>query len=203
MAQNTEIQDHIDAIEDEFNVEVVITGGGRGWTASVDGGAVAKATSKMAALTALYDMLEDMNGGDSTDQDEDPDGEFEGECSDECLSSQSAFCQCKCNGINHGMGAGRKSPAVMVGPKPCKCGCGETTKRTFVPGHDARYHGLVALTKWAKDNGITGSEEELRKAKASAVRKAARERRAAQRKAADARIAAVITTAQADGIVIE
>lgn len=27
--------------------------------------------------------------------------------------------------------------------KPCKCGCGEQVKRTFKPGHDARYNSLL------------------------------------------------------------
>lgn len=28
-------------------------------------------------------------------------------------------------------------------PKVCFCGCGGHTKNKFVPGHDARFHGLV------------------------------------------------------------
>lgn len=32
---------------------------------------------------------------------------------------------------------------TTTAPKVCFCGCGGTTKSKFVPGHDARFHGLA------------------------------------------------------------
>jgi hypothetical protein len=181
-------------ITDDFGTDndLRVTGGGRGWTATTTfrGEQVsATATSKLAAAEALYDRF---TAGDFTeaDADNDPlsdDLDFEGmtegeaaQCVAECVTSIRPFCECRCDGKNHGAMHGASAP-TMLGPKPCKCGCGQTTNRTFVPGHDARYHGLVALREWAEANGQTGTDEELRKAKAAAMRKAARERRAAKR----------------------
>lgn len=176
------IAERIEEIESEHGVSVKVTGGGKGWTANAwkDGEIVqtAKATSKAEAVEVLAAALEESDEDDEAGDIE----EIEG-CADECQSSESAFCQCKCEGMNHGALVGRKAPATMIGPKPCKCGCGELTKRTFVAGHDARYHGLLALRKWAAEQGLTGDDESLRKAKAAAMRKAARERRAEQRAA--------------------
>lgn len=179
VAINEQAQSAIDALE-ALDVEVEVTGGGRGWTATTnvyDSDVSAKATSKVGALEALLALVQ--KRVDEEEGDESNGEEIEG-CGDECQNSSSAFCQCKCGGEGHGAALG-KSGAIMIGSKPCKCGCGESTKRTFVPGHDARYHGLVALREWAKATGTTGSDEDLRKAKAAALRKAARERRAVQR----------------------
>lgn len=174
MAKNNEIQDRIDEIEAEFEVEIEIAGGGRGWTASVDGSASAKGESKMAALALLENSLIDLRDEGDT---KDPDFDLESECSAECQTSTSDYCECKCGGANH---PGLK--VVPVGDKPCKCGCGQTTKRLFVPGHDARYHALEALKVWAAANGIADLDE-AKKAKAAGQRKAARERRAEKRAA--------------------
>lgn len=187
MAQETvgfQISGINNQLTDDFGTDndLEVTGGGRGWTATTtaDGEVYsAKGTSKLGAAEALYQMFKD---GKNVEPDEDIE-EIEG-CADECQSSESDFCRCKCGGINHGALVGRKAPVVQIGKKLCKCGCGETTNRTFVPGHDARFHALEALTAWAEANGVTGTEEQLRKAKAAAVRKAARERRAKQRAAA-------------------
>lgn len=189
-----DIQTLIEEIEETHGVTVEVTGGGKGWKASADGGEEVKATSKAGALEALKAHLDAEM--ESVNEAEDADiEEIEG-CADECQSSTSAFCQCKCDGLNHGALVGRKAPVVQIGKKPCKCGCGETTNRTFVPGHDARFHGLQRLNDWATENGVTGTEEELRKAKAAAVRKAARNRRAQQRAEFAARAEAVAKTIQ-------
>ncbi len=103
-------------------------------------------------------------------------GMTEGEavrCVAECQTSEKDYCECKCLGLNHGIGTGRKSPAIMLGIKRCQCGCGEETLRRFVPGHDARYHAAQK----AKAAGF-GSVEEWRKAN----RKAANDRAAAKRR---------------------
>ena len=193
MAQDRSIAQVIEQIEAEHGVEVEVTGGGKGWKASADGGETYKGTSKIEALLALETALNDgMASVDEAEEDAEIADieEIEG-CAEECQSSESDFCQCKCGGQNHGALVGRKAPAVQIGKKYCKCGCGETTNRTFVPGHDARYHGLQVLFAWAKEQGLTGTEEELRKARAAAVRKVARERRAQQRAEAAAKAEAV------------
>lgn len=80
-------------------------------------------------------------------------------CVGECMAGQSDICECRCDGANHGIANGdflamfRQMPTpaqvaaaqaamrpTMIGPKQCLCGCGGTTQRRFVPGHDARYH---------------------------------------------------------------
>jgi hypothetical protein len=177
------LNEQIEGMVEDFGVEVEVTGGGKGWTAKAEGEDISlniKAASKADAIQLLRVALSDAVAKQDGDEDEIGD-EDEDACSEECQSSTSAFCQCKCGGILHGAMVGNKGKAVMIGDKPCKCGCGQTTKRTFVAGHDAKYHGLVALRAWAKAEGLTGTDEELRKAKAAAMRKAARERRAAKR----------------------
>lgn len=72
-------------------------------------------------------------------------------CAGECMVSKSPVCECECGGSNHGIlvrllsqsvpGTGGKP--IMLGPKPCACGCGGTTNRKYVPGHDARHHAAL------------------------------------------------------------
>lgn len=185
-------------ITDDFGADndLEVTGGGRGWTATttINGKVLsAKGTSKVDAASALYDEAKRLHllSLDLTDEDM-TEGEFE-QCVAECVGSIRPYCECKCDGRNHGAMHGAAAP-VLIGKKECACGCGQTTQRRFVPGHDARYHARIALAEWAKENGVTGSEEELRKAKAAALRKAARERRAAKRAVAKARVEEVIPT---------
>jgi hypothetical protein len=76
-------------------------------------------------------------------------------CSGECLVSEARTCRCECAGTLHGLlwaviGGVRPSP-VVIGPKPCACGCGGITQRKWVPGHDAKAHSR-ALAQ-AKANG--------------------------------------------------
>lgn len=181
---NITAAERIEEIEAEYGVEVEVTGGGKGWTAKAtyEGTDLmsVKLDSKMGVLSLLDNSLQEWANTDEADALAGE--EIEG-CSDECQSSTSNICQCACGGDNHGIGVviANRKPTVVVGEKPCKCGCGQTTKRTFVPGHDARYHGLVALREWAKAEGLTGTDEDLRKAKAASLRKAARVRRAAAR----------------------
>jgi len=195
MAKITEptIAERIEEANEQFGIEIEITGGGKGWKGEfVDETGVthsAAADSKGKVLSLLINEATDLG----LDSDDEPGEEIEG-CSDECQSSTSNICQCACNGDNHGIAGGVTKGIVVVGEKPCKCGCGLTTKRTFVPGHDARYHGLVALRQWAVDNGQTGTDEDLRKAKAASLRKAARERRAAKRAEIESKVAAVVAT---------
>lgn len=156
MAKNMEIAERIEEVETEFDVEITVTGGGRGWTASADGSfggepITAKATSKADAIEALADLLEANRDADTDDAE--PGEEFEG-CSDECQSSTSSVCQCKCDGENHGSALGSKARVVSLGEKPCRCGCGGITKREFVAGHDARFATMEA----AKAAGQTVEE---------------------------------------------
>lgn len=95
-------------------------------------------------------------------------------CNAECMGSQKQYCDCRCGGANHGVGAmaflagiSDGIPAgvfqlklaeirpVQYGPKPCLCGCGETTLRRFVPGHDARYHSRIKREQQAADRGVS------------------------------------------------
>lgn len=170
MAKNTEIAERIEEIEAEFGVEIEITGGGRGWTAT-DGEHTAKATSKADAIEALVALLE-------ADEDNEAEAgeEIEG-CSVECQSSTSTVCQCACDGDNHGTLVGSKARVVSLGEKPCRCGCGGTTKREFVAGHDARF----AVMEAARAAGQTVDEyraaaKTARNSRAAAKR---REKRAA------------------------
>lgn len=183
-------------ITDEYGSDndMEVTGGGRGWTATttIDGTEVsAKGTSKVDAAEALLAEAKRLSllNLDLTDEDM-TEAEFE-QCVAECVGSIRPYCECKCGGQNHGAAHGAAAP-TLIGKKECACGCGEITQRRFVPGHDARYHARIALREWAAENGVTGSEEELRKAKAAALRKAARTRRAAKRaevKANEAKVA--------------
>lgn len=203
-------------ITDDFGSDndLEVTGGGKGWkaTTTVDGEVYfAKGASKLAAAENLYDVIKNRTVAEDDPADVE---EVEG-CAAECQSSESAFCRCACGGANHGALVGRTEPVVLVGDKLCACGCGEFTKRTYVPGHDARHHGLLKLVEWAEANGVlnpnddpTGyTETEIagaRKAKAAAVRKAARERRAKLRAAKDAKVtitAESLAKAEADGTV--
>lgn len=192
-------------ITDEFATDndLEVTGGGKGWTATTtrrDGTvASAKGTSKLGAAEALYDLFK--NGelaGDRLVDNDDLDFEdmSEGEiaqCVAECIDSVTRYCACKCNGRNHGAGAGEaRTFTATLGRKLCLCGCGGETQRQYVPGHDARHHGLIKLRAWATTNGIAGTDEELRKAKAAAARKAARERKAARKAAEAAKVAEVV-----------
>ena len=68
-------------------------------------------------------------------------------CSGECIVSEARTCKCDCRGHNHGIvhalvGGVRPNP-IMIGPKPCACGCGGITQRKYVPGHDARHHSAL------------------------------------------------------------
>lgn len=58
--------------------------------------------------------------------------------------------------------APKREPAVA--DKPCKCGCGEKTSKHFVPGHDARFKGLLL----AIERGKVKKEDVLKKAVISA-----------------------------------
>lgn len=184
-------------ITDDFGADndLEVKGGGRGWTATTTRkGRVltAKGTSKVAAAEALYEEAKRVATLELDLTDEDmTEAEFEN-CVSECVGSPRLFCECKCGGRNHGlMGGVKREEIVLLGEKQCACGCGQTTNRTYVPGHDARHHGLLKLREWATANGQTGTDEELRKAKAAAMRKAARERRAALRAEVKAKAEAV------------
>lgn len=95
-------------------------------------------------------------------------------CNAECMSGTSDLCECRCQGANHGLAglsfltryteantALQRQQAIadarptVLGQKLCKCGCGETTNRTFRPGHDARYHGERLRAKQAADRGVS------------------------------------------------
>lgn len=196
-------------ITDEFGSDndMAVTGGGRGWTAktTINGEVFsAKGTSKVGAAQALYDSLSaepetapriPVRVLPVDDDDEMTEAEIE-RCVAECMVSVRDYCECKCGGTNHGLGMARPERlvplATVKGKKACACGCGQVTQRTYVPGHDARHHARINLHKWAAANGITGTDEALRKLKAAEARKAARDRRAAKRAVAKDRIEAVI-----------
>jgi len=171
-----DIVDLIESIEADYDVEVEVTGGGRGWTATAtdeDGDTfTGKDTSKVGALQTLVAILTE--GVEEEDEDE----ADEDECSEECRKATSRYCSCKCAGVHH-----RGANPVWVGPKPCKCGCGETTKREFVAGHDARYHAAQALAAEAKRRGLTVEQTKAALKVEANARKAekARARRAAKK----------------------
>jgi hypothetical protein len=200
-------------ITDEFGSrnDLTVTGGGRGWTARTsfndDGFVEAKGTSKLGAAEALYEAIKAADRAqdysniivrtgealDLTDEDM-SEAEFE-QCVAECVTSVRNYCDCKCQGRNHGAATGATG-AILIGEKPCACGCGQTTQRRFVAGHDAKYHARVALIEFGLAEGILpegitpatdpakvkdADLEPVRKAKAANLRKAARERRAAKR----------------------
>ena len=186
-------------ITDEFGADndLEVTGGGRGWTATttIDGEVyTAKGTSKVGAAEALYEAIKAANPVVTAESDDEAGEEFE-KCRLECQMSERDECQCSCEGANHGagLGVGRRVHAVPVTNKFCQCGCGEITKRRFVPGHDARYH----FAQKAAALGLTA--DELRKANKAASNKAASEKRRAQRaavKATEAAAAAVAANVQ-------
>lgn len=170
----------INEITDLAGLVPEITGGGRGWKASIGTGlnaTVAKGTGKVAALEALLEILQ----SDETDAPE----EDESCNSAECQASVSPECSCRCRGAFHGTAtAGRlKSLPVAVGNKPCACGCGEITQRRFVPGHDARYHTALK----AAEAGL--SVEDYRASLKTQANDRAAARRREQRAAAKAPVA--------------
>jgi len=167
----------VEEITEQYGVEVEITGGGKGWTATAtdEQGTehTAKAESKMIALEALSNRLDER---EEAEEAEDM-AEFDEEsCSAECQSANpNTPCSCKCGGANHPKAS--SGEVVVVGPKPCKCGCGQITNRAFFPGHDARYH-------FAQRAVAAGMDVEVYRANLKAVRNAVaaakrRERRAA------------------------
>lgn len=179
-------------ITDDFGTDndLEVTGGGRGWTATTTlrGEIIsAKGTSKLGAAEALYDAVAAAAVRPATDDDE-PEGEmelpaeFDGVCSLECMGSRSKYCDCRCEGANHGKGVGAAFVPVAIGPKPCACGCGEPTNRQFKAGHDARFH-------FAERARAAGMTVEAFRAKMKAARNEARKAKRAANKAADAAIA--------------
>jgi hypothetical protein len=190
---------------DEFGTDndLEVTGGGRGWTATTTRNEVevsAKGVSKIGAADnlrlalALAQATDDEAGEDEDDLDFDDMTEGEAaQCVAECVGSKTAYCACKCDGRNHGAGAGsNRAFKAVLGQKLCKCGCGEVTKRTYVPGHDARHHGALKLAAWVQANSFVGTEEEARKARLAQQRKAARDRKAALLAEQVARVAEVL-----------
>lgn len=184
-------------ITDEFGSDndLEVTGGGRGWTATttLDGEEIsAKGSTKVGAAEALYEevkRLAALAASDDLTSEDMTEAEFE-QCVAECATSERDFCECKCNGDNHGILAGRTTPAVILGKKQCACGCGEITNRVYVPGHDAKHHARLALIAYARANGLDEADlEAVKKAKVAEQRKAARGRRA-ERKAAAEQVAA-------------
>lgn len=115
-------------------------------------------------------------------------------CVGECMSGQSDLCECKCDGANHGLGsrafvaaweqantkadrqaAIRSIRPTVMGAKECLCGCGETTQRRFVPGHDARYHAALKRQQQAAERGVAIDDlPGILKAERAAARKAKR-----------------------------
>lgn len=169
----------IEGIEAEYGVEIEVRGGGRGWTAiaTMESGKTltVQSDSKGEVLSLLDNSLQE-NESDVEDLMEAVEN---GECSIECISANpSSPCNCRCGGANH------PGHAVVIGPKPCKCGCGEITKRLFVAGHDARYH----FAQRAAAEGL--SVEDYRKALKVERNKVAAAKRREQRAAAKAEQAA-------------
>lgn len=113
-------------------------------------------------------------------------------CVGECMEGKSDVCDCRCSGANHGLmrlallpgvtwTAVRGLRPVPFGPKPCLCGCGETTDRKFVPGHDARYHARI---KYEAERAALGlSVEEYAEHRKQQARDKAKARRQARRAA--------------------
>ena len=172
-----------------------ITGGGKGWTATA-GEHTGKGTSKDEAIKAL--MLVVAKAETGFDEGDMSEGEI-AKCVAECVESQRPYCECKCGGTNHGTGPNglilvKGTFARQIGPKECLCGCGGLTDRTFVPGHDARYHAAQKTAAGAAAAGVGIDEYAAqrtaeRKTAANAKAKARREARAALIKAHEARIA--------------
>lgn len=187
--QAERIATFIEEIEGEFEVEIEVTGGGKGWTAKADDGTEAKAGSKMLALEALHNRL-DENRAEVESDDDEAEIDEEIECSEECQNANpNSPCTCRCGGLNHPREGSKE--VVVFGPKPCKCGCGLTTKRAFVAGHDAAFH-------FAERAAAAGMDvEDYRKMlKAERNRKAAADRKAkrAAAKALQAKVEEIAKT---------
>ena len=120
-------------------------------------------------------------------------------CARQCQGSSGDYCECPCDGANHGISYGgpRKAHfaplAAAKGTKLCACGCGETTQRTYRPGHDARHHAAIKRQRLADELGITleALPAAIKARKAEAAREKRAEKRAAQ-KELDARALAVV-----------
>lgn len=165
----------ISEIEDEYGVEVEVRGGGKGWTATATGDKVTtvKADNKATALSLLSNSLQEGEGEDVEDAEEvDLDG-----CSEECQNANpNSPCTCKCGGANH-----PGSDVVVFGPKPCRCGCGEITKRRYVPGHDARHHFALRAAAAGLDVEAFRAQLKAERNKVAAAKR--REKRAADKAA--------------------
>ena len=171
----------------------------------------------IAAIAALFPEA-DIEQVDGDDEDDLPGPVWDGEtlvsikmCVAECMDGQQDYCECKCNGANHGIagaifasaiteGAVLKSALEQVAPtvigiKQCLCGCGGTTQRRFVPGHDARYHGLIKAQAYAAEHGLEYTDDDSLRA---VVRKAKAADRRAAKKAAKDLAAAEAVMAEAD-----
>lgn len=58
---------------------------------------------------------------------------------------------------------------VPAGFNPCGCGCGDTTKSRFVPGHDSKLHSRVLrLARGEKLTGLSAGEVKAAKKAAKA-----------------------------------
>lgn len=166
--------ERLEEVQQAHGVTIEVTGGGRGWTAKAllpDKTYAVKADSKLGVLSLMDNSLQEF---DLERPDDMSDAEFE-RCIGECVNSKAPYCRCKCGGANHGIGHEKRGFAAVIEPKRCLCGCGGTTQRLFVPGHDARYHARQALEARAKAAGRTVAEQVAAdKASKNAARKARR-----------------------------
>lgn len=185
---NSEVQQAISRVWEEIEsltgAPPEVTGGGRGWTASVeaeDGALSAKSTTKLQALVDLMNVVKANANEDEFDDGDMDEGEI-AQCVAECVDSTSSYCRCKCGGRNHGLEASERQPVIRLGRKPCKCGCGEFTERQFVSGHDARYHAAQALEEYRVLHGLATTKD-AQAHKTAALRKAAADRRRVARAA--------------------
>lgn len=197
------VEEALNSITDVHGIPqtaVAFGGGGKGQTAYVEGHrgiAVieGKGDSRLAAVRALQAELWKIDFAQSAADD----GE-ELECnSSECMASKSSICSCKCEGRNHGAMSGERAKSAWavtpITPKACACGCGQTTARRYVPGHDARHH--VALA--AKAAGLT--VEAYRASLKASSNKRAAEKRADKRAALKAGAAKIEAAAKAGTLV--
>ncbi len=209
MGLSTELGLINNQITDDFGTDndMLVRGGGHGWTATTTLKGViigAKGTSKLEAAQNLYDAVAAAASREAhasmTGEGEDG-GDFEGmteaeaaKCVAECMTSRKPYCECRCMGKNHGAAVGMAMVA-RLGDKTCKCGCGQTTKRLFVPGHDARYHAAQkrAAAAEAAGLGLDAYLDQRKEAKREAARLARKARREAQKVVA-AKAAAVAKT---------
>lgn len=199
MARNIDpaVEEVLNAITDTYGIPqnaVEFGGGGKGQTATTTSGIIltGRGSSRLAAARDLQRQVAEVY---ATAPDGDVEGDFEGmtegeaeRCVAECMTSQSDYCECKCDGANHGATSGRKTPAIRLGRKTCACGCGLETQRRFVPGHDARFHAAEK----AREAGFETVEAwrvEMRKSRNERAATKRREKRAAIKAGAD-RIAA-------------